>query len=164
MSEEDIDGVPMDISPVETPLPASSPGAAATSPAAAPASSDIKGEDTAPSSPMPAKPTPKKRGTKAKKEDGDDDEESPKKKAKGTPTKDRQRKAPAKAVAGARAIARSYEECSESDKKLIDMRDAGRSWVDIRGEWEKITGDKTGNSTLPNRYARLKSNFTVIKE
>jgi len=44
------------------------------------------------------------------------------------------------------------------------MRDADRSWPEIRTEWEKLTGDKTGSSTLPNRYNRLKTNFTVIKE
>ena len=44
------------------------------------------------------------------------------------------------------------------------MRDAGREWKDIRAKWEELTGEKTGTSTLPNRYGRLKSNFTVIKE
>ncbi|KAK4544558.1 hypothetical protein LTR36_004130 [Oleoguttula mirabilis] len=167
MSEtDDIDGVPMSISPIDTPLPASSPEAAATSPAADAATSDMVSKDTAPSSPAPLKATPKKRGAKAKKEedDGDDADETPKKKAKSTPAKDRQRKTPTKAVANARAIARSYEECSEWDKKLIDMRDAGRAWADIRVEWEKLTGDKTASSTLPNRFMRLKANFTVIKE
>ena len=33
-----------------------------------------------------------------------------------------------------------------------------------RTVWEKETGEKTGNSTLPNRYSRLKSNFVVIEE
>lgn len=69
-----------------------------------------------------------------------------------------------KPAAGARAIARSYDECSEADKMLLDLRDAGEGWAKIRHEWEKLTGEKIGSSTLPNRYGRLKSNFTVIKE
>lgn len=67
-------------------------------------------------------------------------------------------------VASARPIGASYEECSDFDKNLIDMRDAGRTWVDIRKEWQKLTGDSVGQSTLPNRYSRLKDNFTNIKD
>lgn len=52
-------------------------------------------------------------------------------------------------------IARSYAECAEHDKKLIDMRDAGESWPDIRKEWERITGEAAGRSTLPNRYMQV---------
>lgn len=44
------------------------------------------------------------------------------------------------------------------------MRDAGKAWPEIRAAYAKITGTQSGNSTLPNRYARLKANFTVIKE
>jgi len=47
---------------------------------------------------------------------------------------------------------------------LIALRDAGKGWTEIRVEWEKMTGERTGNSTLPNRYSRLKSNLTIIKE
>lgn len=57
-----------------------------------------------------------------------------------------------------------YAEADHADRKLIEMRDAGSSWADIRAEWEKLTGEKTGLSTLPNRYSRLKINFTVINE
>lgn len=33
------------------------------------------------------------------------------------------------------------------------MRDKeNRTWRDIRVWWEEMTGQKTGNSTLPNRY------------
>jgi len=72
--------------------------------------------------------------------------------------------APVTKLANARVIGRSYDECSEEDKILLDLRDAGKGWTEIRAEWEKLTGDKTGHSTLPNRYARLKSNFVVIRE
>lgn len=44
------------------------------------------------------------------------------------------------------------------------MRDDGRSWADIRKVYEETTGEPIGQSTLPNRYSRLKANFTVIKE
>ncbi|KAK0276070.1 hypothetical protein LTR91_013645 [Friedmanniomyces endolithicus] len=113
---------------------------------------------------------PRKRTVAKSSEDdegGEDSEggESPqKKKAKGTPGPVRKRKAPVSKLANARVIGRSYDECSEEDKILLDLRDAGKGWTEIRAEWEKLTGDKTGHSTLPNRYARLKSNFVVIRE
>ena len=44
------------------------------------------------------------------------------------------------------------------------MRDNGSTWPEIRAAWETLTGEKTGSSTLPNRYVRLKSNFTVVQE
>ena len=44
------------------------------------------------------------------------------------------------------------------------MKDAGKTWTEIRAEYERLTGEKTGQSTLPNRYVRLKTNITVIKE
>lgn len=47
---------------------------------------------------------------------------------------------------------------------LLKRRDAGAGWSEIRAEWEKITGDTVGKSTLPNRYNRLKANVSVISE
>ena len=38
---------------------------------------------------------------------------------------------------------------------LIDMRDSQEpkfTWIQIREAWEKKTGEKTKQSTLPNRY------------
>lgn len=65
----------------------------------------------------------------------------------------RQRRPPKNGITGARAIARSYEECDEADKALIDMRDVDRkTWKEVRMAWEELTGQKTGVSTLPNRY------------
>ncbi|KAK5720514.1 hypothetical protein LTR17_014915 [Elasticomyces elasticus] len=143
---------------------------APVSPTPVESTTPVKGGKATPKKKTPAKKaTPKKRSAaKVSKTDDENDDsaddESPKKKAKGTPAKDRQRKAPPSKPASARTIGRSYEECSEEDKALIDMRDAGKSWTEIRAEWEKLTGDKTGQSTLPNRYSRLKSNFVAIKE
>jgi hypothetical protein len=47
----------------------------------------------------------------------------------------------------------TYDLCGEHDKMLIDMRDSGKSWDEIRKAWENMTGDKTAYSTLPNRYS-----------
>ena len=65
----------------------------------------------------------------------------------------RQRRAPKNGIIDARPIPRSYEECDEADKALIDMRDVEKKlWVEVRVAWEEFTGQKTGASTLPNRY------------
>lgn len=65
----------------------------------------------------------------------------------------RQRRAPKNGITEARPIARCYEECDEADKALIDLREKElKTWKDIRVVWEEMTGQKTGNSTLPNRY------------
>lgn len=63
----------------------------------------------------------------------------------------RQRRAPRKII-DSRPIPRSYQECDEADKMLIDMREEGKYWKDIRVAWEELTNQETGASTLPNRY------------
>ncbi|RMY81271.1 hypothetical protein D0862_12411 [Hortaea werneckii] len=93
-----------------------------------------------------ARPTPKTPGSKGTKS--------------GTPKK----KKPTKPTTPAKAIPRSYDDCGPADRQLLDMRDGGKSWPEIRAAWETLTGEKTGASTLPNRYVRLKSNFTVVQE
>ena len=50
-------------------------------------------------------------------------------------------------------MAPTYELSPAHDKMLIDMKDRGCSWPEIRKEWEKLTGSKTAHSTLPNRYS-----------
>ncbi|KAI7082497.1 hypothetical protein KC356_g8324 [Hortaea werneckii] len=92
------------------------------------------------------KPTPKTPGSKGNKS--------------GTSKK----KKPTKPTTPGKAIPRSYDECGPADRQLLDMRDNGSSWPEIRAAWETLTGEKTGASTLPNRYVRLKSNFTVVQE
>ncbi|KAI6866552.1 hypothetical protein KC343_g8605 [Hortaea werneckii] len=98
---------------------------------------------------------------------------TPKKKAKSTPKTPGSRgnksgtpkkKKPTKPSTPGKAIPRSYDECGPADRQLLDMRDSGSSWPEIRTAWEALTGEKTGASTLPNRYVRLKSNFTVVQE
>ncbi|RMY63084.1 hypothetical protein D0863_10746 [Hortaea werneckii] len=100
-----------------------------------------------------AKPTLKTPGSKGNKS--------------GTPKKltlPPKKKKPTKPSTPGKAIPRSYDECGPADRQLLDMRDSGSSWPEIRAAWEALTGEKTGASTLPNRYVRLKSNFTVVQE
>jgi len=64
-------------------------------------------------------------------------------------------------------IPNSYEDCTEADKMLFDKASSTTkpSWADIQKEWIRITKHRSpGKSTLPNRFARLKANFVVIKE
>ncbi|KAF2723338.1 hypothetical protein K431DRAFT_311100 [Polychaeton citri CBS 116435] len=77
--------------------------------------------------------------------------------------KQRKRKSMGKIVM-ARPIGRSFEECDEWDKMLITWRDQNKPWAVIRQKWEEMTGEKTGVSTIPNRYNRLKDNFSTIQE
>ncbi|KAI7189039.1 hypothetical protein KC324_g6435 [Hortaea werneckii] len=105
---------------------------------------DSSAEDATPK--KKAKPTPKTPGSKGTKS--------------GTPKK----KKPLKPTTPAKAIPRSYDESGPADRQLLDMRDNGSTWPEIRAAWETLTGEKTGASTLPNRYVRLKSNFTVVQE
>jgi hypothetical protein len=65
----------------------------------------------------------------------------------------RQRRAPKNGIMDSRPIPRGYDECDEADKALLDMRDEEKkTWKQIRAVWEELTGQKTGTSTLPNRY------------
>ncbi|RMY60678.1 hypothetical protein D0865_01393 [Hortaea werneckii] len=105
---------------------------------------DSSGEDAAPK--KKTKLTPKTPGSKGTKS--------------GTPKK----KKPLNPTTPAKAIPRSYDESGPADRQLLDMRDNGKTWPEIRAAWETLTGEKTGASTLPNRYVRLKSNFTVVQE
>ncbi|KAK5138463.1 hypothetical protein LTR08_000049 [Meristemomyces frigidus] len=135
------------------------PAMEVTSPPIAAAKPQGRKKSVAPS-PAAVKTPAKKRGKSTA--DGQE-EETPKKKAKGTP-KERQRKAPAKTPAGSRPIPRNYDEAEECDKMLVKKRDANVTWTEIRAEWEKLTGETIGTSTLPNRYKRLTINFAVVKE
>ena len=38
----------------------------------------------------------------------------------------------------------------------------GESWGTINAEWERLTGNKPGKSTLPNRFPRLKANLACV--
>ncbi|KXS95417.1 hypothetical protein AC578_6765 [Pseudocercospora eumusae] len=74
------------------------------------------------------------------------------------------RKATGRKHAQTRPIPRSLDECDDADRLLLELRDDGGDWKDIRPKWTALTGETTAPSTLPNRYARIKSNLTVIEE
>ncbi|KAI9718612.1 MAG: hypothetical protein M1812_004063 [Candelaria pacifica] len=112
--------------------------------------SEENNEDTAIST-----PSKKKRGSMAV-NDLDDDAET-----LSTP---RKRRAPIKPQTPGRSIGTKLEDASEEDKMLISMKDSGKSWAEIRKAWKAKTGEDTGNSTLPNRYNRLKTNMATFKE
>jgi hypothetical protein len=69
-----------------------------------------------------------------------------------TPTP-RKRKASGKNPLKAMPMGRAYELCADHDKMLIDWKEAGRPWDEIRKKWHEMTGDLTATSTLPNRYS-----------
>lgn len=58
--------------------------------------------------------------------------------------------------ASARAIPKTLEDCDAADQMLIAWRDGKKDWAPIKAEWLRLTGETTAQSTLPNRYARLK--------
>lgn len=87
---------------------------------------------------------------------GDDD---------GTPSKKGKTGTPSGKPSQLGPVSSSYEETSVEDKKIIYMRDVeGRSFSEIQGVIEAITGAKMGSSTLRSRYYRMKSNFVVFDE
>lgn len=47
---------------------------------------------------------------------------------------------------------------------IIEMREKdGKQWLYIKAAIEEITGTKFGNTTMKNRYARMKANFVVFE-
>ncbi|KAF1992541.1 hypothetical protein K402DRAFT_399637 [Aulographum hederae CBS 113979] len=63
-------------------------------------------------------------------------------------------------------IANSVEGFSASDEILLELRDGGMTWTDIKACWEEKTGEKppAGASTLGVRYTRLKRNLAGIAD
>ena len=59
-------------------------------------------------------------------------------------------------IAPPRGIPTSWETASEADRKLVEMKEAGKSWGEIRDMWKAVTGQTTADSTLPNRYCRIR--------
>ena len=50
-------------------------------------------------------------------------------------------------------MGKAFDRCSKQDQMLIQLREAGRTWEDIRKKWTEMTADNTATSTLPNRYS-----------
>ncbi|KAG9679176.1 hypothetical protein KCU95_g17718, partial [Aureobasidium melanogenum] len=93
------------------------------------------------------------------------------KSTKKTPTVDmstmghqRIRKAPKDGIAQIKPIPHSFEECDEADQTLITMRDAGHTWNECKARYAELEGVTHGNSTIPNRYERLKTAFINMRE
>ncbi|KAF2136118.1 uncharacterized protein K452DRAFT_214369, partial [Aplosporella prunicola CBS 121167] len=61
-------------------------------------------------------------------------------------------------------ISTSFDDLSEEDYLLIEMKDSGKGWEEIRAAWRDLTGQETAKSTLPNRYSRLKANLSNLSD
>lgn len=76
----------------------------------------------------------------------------------------RKRAASAKSKAASLTISSSIEKAAPQDKLILDMKADGKTWKEIRVAYEALTGTEIRPSTLPNRYARLQTNFAVFHE
>lgn len=56
-------------------------------------------------------------------------------------------------------IGRSWDLLTDADRHLVQERNRGRNFIDIKPEWEQISGTKVAESTLPNRYTRIMFNI-----
>ncbi|KAF2479699.1 hypothetical protein BDY17DRAFT_43952 [Neohortaea acidophila] len=106
-----------------------------------------------PSTALPSRPNKRKATNN---EESDDDQQA------STPKKAKLQRRRNSKIARILPIAESYEEAAEHDKMLFDQREAGKAWPLIRAEWTRLTGEEVKSSTLPNRYIRLKANFTQL--
>ncbi|KAL8782142.1 MAG: hypothetical protein Q9213_005646 [Squamulea squamosa] len=73
----------------------------------------------------------------------------PKPAPKPSPAKGK--RAGAEKVAEKVVLPTKWSEASTADKKLVEMKEAGKAWSEIRGKWLEMTGQDTASSTLPNR-------------
>ncbi|KAL8711877.1 MAG: hypothetical protein Q9220_003821 [cf. Caloplaca sp. 1 TL-2023] len=48
-------------------------------------------------------------------------------------------------------LPQTWSAASFADKELVRMKQAGKSWNEIRAKWLEMTGQDTASSTLPNR-------------
>ncbi|KAH0083731.1 hypothetical protein KCU60_g15534, partial [Aureobasidium melanogenum] len=76
----------------------------------------------------------------------------------------RVRKAPKDGIAQVKPIPHSFDECDIADQTLITMRDAGHTWSECKARYAELDGVTHGNSTIPNRYERLKTAFINMRE
>lgn len=64
-----------------------------------------------------------------------------------------------KTQAPALPIGRSFDLLTDADKHLVQERNRGRNFIDIKPEWERLSGQAVAESTLPNRYTRIMFNI-----
>lgn len=76
------------------------------------------------------------------------------------PTK--KRRTPAVTPTSGRSIPESRDRLDREDKMLLELKEQGKSWPEIREAFRKI-GITTGSSTLPNRYSRLTAKLVEWK-
>lgn len=70
-----------------------------------------------------------------------------------------------KGKAEGRELSTTMEGASAADKMLIHWKEVEKkTWAEIRESWKVMTGQETADSTLPNRYNRLKTNFMILKD
>ena len=79
-----------------------------------------------------------------------------------TVTGRRRQRAAAITQISARDISHSWRTASAADKMLVKMKQRGCSWLKIRKAWKELTGEWPAQSTLPNRYSRVKDNLTRL--
>ncbi|QIX01029.1 hypothetical protein AMS68_006546 [Peltaster fructicola] len=103
------------------------------------------------------------------------DESVPAKRLEGMPNKARQDKvvkntpkektrmqSHKRSTLRSRLIPKSVKDCDEADTMLLEWKDAGKTWEQIKEQWLELTGEQVAKSSLPNRYQRLKDNFCVL--
>ena len=157
--------------------------------------SDGETEGLEPVTPKKGKRAPAKgKGTKTNGDTNANDESAETTEKSASPTKGsqvegttvhntpRKRQAPKKELAAPRGIPTSWQNADDADKMLIEMKQRGDGWNEIRAAWKAATGQETASryallnhtvhfnltntvaSTLPNRYNRIKVNMMHLKD
>nr|OQO29813.1 hypothetical protein B0A51_03252 [Rachicladosporium sp. CCFEE 5018] len=76
----------------------------------------------------------------------------------------RVRRPPTNGIIDSRPLGRSLEECDPADQMLFTKASASVPWPEIHAVWKEMTGTEPAASTLPNRFKRLRENFSTINE
>lgn len=76
----------------------------------------------------------------------------------------RRRSRPTRKVATPRNIPTSWDDADPADKLLVTMKENGDDWKTIREAWKAETGQEPAESSLPNRYNRIKVRLMHLKE
>ena len=76
----------------------------------------------------------------------------------------RRRRRPTRTVATPRNIPNSWDDADPADKLLVTMKENGDDWNTIREAWKAETGQEPAESSLPNRYNRIKVRLMQLKE
>ncbi|KAL9604145.1 MAG: hypothetical protein Q9219_000733 [cf. Caloplaca sp. 3 TL-2023] len=79
---------------------------------------------------------------------------------KGTPRK----RSAADKVADKISLPTTWAEAGDADKTLVEMKNAGKTWSEIREMWLEKTGQEVATSTLPNRFKRLQIVMMQLEE